>query len=700
MKEHTINKIWIAATAPRAVNPDEALREYMTRVISLIMGFPSLLFTIIFFIGWLLGSIPPDTVIIMVLITSILFGGWKLATNGYWKAAGYLPPFFVFLIAVYGNIIGGPGAPAMILYAVSIVLTAILQGHRIQWLVVIISVTAFVAIGLAHFHGLIPQLRTVESHFANRAVIVAIAYTAIAALLWFLVTQYRLALSRSRAAAAELEAYSAELTESNQELETEIAERRRAENALQESEERYRSLFEFSRDAIIILEPPAWKIPTANQTFIEMFRIKNSSNGHTNLSILDISPEIQPDGEHSTEKAAHMIEKAMAEGWHFFEWQFLNLDGNNFPGTILLSKCELGGRSFLQATIRDVTERRHSQEMLELSEEKYRSLVEKTSLGIATVNSRGGMIYVNEAMQQMLGYKQDEMIGRYFIDFIHPDDRERITQEFMRGSQDPREKFEIEFRFMHKNGNAVHIYSTPTTYRLKNTILGFNAIILDITGRKRAEEQVRSSLKEKEVLLKEIHHRVKNNFQIIISLINLQSNTIKDPALLKMFYDSTNRIRAMALVHEKLYRSDDIAKIDFTSYLRTIAEELHVSYTTSLNSPRLHIEADEINLGIDQAIPCGLIVNELITNSLKYAFPDGGGDCSISISLRRSSTDGITLIVSDNGIGIPAGINVSDTTSLGLQLVNVLAKQIHGTCSVNRTGGTSWIITFPISDSL
>ncbi len=668
----------------------------MTKVSSLIVGFTAFIFTIIFFIGWLLDFIPPDTLIIMVFITSICLGGWKLASAGYWKAAGYLPPLFIFIIAVYGNIIGGAGAPAMVIYAVSIVLTAILQGQRAQWVVMIVSVTAFIAIGLAQMHGLIQQLRTPESHFTNRAVIVAICYSAIAALVWFLVSQYRIALGRSRAAAVELEEYSSELTETNRELETEIAERNRAEIALQESEERYRSLFEFSRDAIVILEPPGWNLQKANQTFIDMFRIMSGTDDYTALTIPGISPEVQPDGDPSPGKAARMMDIAMSKGWHFFEWQFLRLDGNEFPGTILLSKCELSDRAFLQATIRDVTERKHSQELLEQSEEKYRSLVEKTSLGIATVSPAGEIVYINEALLDMLGYHQDEMIGKNFINFIHPDDRERIRKEYQSGSQDPRDKFEIEFRFMHKNGNAVHIYSTPTVYRFRNTIIGFNAIILDITGRKQAEEQIRSSLAEKEVLLKEIHHRVKNNFQIIISLINLQSNTIKDPVLLKMFNDSTNRIRAMALVHEKLYRSEDMTKIDFASYIKTISEELHGSYTTGANRPQLIIETEEIQLGIDQSIPCGLIVNELITNALKYAFPDGGIAGTIRITLRQTGDNEITMSVADNGIGIPESIQVDNTTSLGMQLVGVLVKQIHGEFSINRTGGTAWTIIFPI----
>lgn len=698
MKEPAIKKFWFKATAPRATSPDEALREYMTRVTSLLMGFTAFLFTIVFFTGWVLSHIPFDTIIIMIVLTLIFFCGWKLADRGYWKTAGYLPPLFVFLTAVYGNIIGGPGAPAMILYAVSIVLTAILQGHRAQWIAVILSSLIFAAIGLAEIQGLIQQTRTPESHFTNRVVIVAISYTAIAALLWFLVSQYRMALNRARSAAAELEAYSAELTETNQELETEIAERRRAENALHESEERYRTLFDFSRDAIIAIEPPSWKITTANRTFDDMFRVADGANEHSRLAVNDISPVIQPDDEGSGEKFERMAAKAMAEGGCFFEWQFRRIDGNEFPGTILLSKCVVSDGSFLQATIRDVTERKRSQELIELSEEKYRGLVEKTLIGIATISPRGEFSFANEAMSNMIGYRDDELIGKQFIDFIHPDDRERILESFRSSIRESRDRLEIEFRVIHRDGTVVHMYSTPTKYRFRDTLLGYNAIILDITERKKAEEQIKSSLKEKEVLLKEIHHRVKNNFQIIISLINLQSNSIKDPALLKMFHDSTNRIRAMALVHEKLYRSEDIAKIDFTSYLRTIAEELHGSYTTTLNSPHLSIEADDMHLGVDHAIPCGLIVNELITNALKYAFPNGGEGNAITISLRHSGPDDITLIVTDNGIGIPEAIDIDNTTSLGLQLVNVLIKQIHGTRTVSRAGGTSWTITFPITE--
>lgn len=567
MKSTAIRTLWRELTAPRSNNPDEALREYMTKVISLLLGLTASLFTFLFFIGWALNSLPSDTIVIMVAITLVFFSGWKLAGTGRWKAAGFLPPLFVFLAAVYGNIIGGAGAPAMVLYAVTIVLTAILHGQRAQWFTVVLCSVSFAVIGMGQINGLIPQLRTPESHFANRVVIVTLSYTTIAAIVWFLVTQYRLALRQSKASSAELEEYSAELSEKNLELETEIGERQR------------------------------------------------------------------------------------------------------------------------------------SQELLEKSEEKYRSLVEKTSIGIATATPSGDITYVNEAMHQMLGYRQDEMIGKNFITFLHPDDRERILHEFQIGSKDPRERFEIEFRFMHKNGKVVHIYSTPTAFRYKNAIIGFNAIVLDITERKETEERIRTSLKEKEILLKEIHHRVKNNFQIIISLINLQSNSIKDAFLLKLFNDATRRIRAMALVHEKLYQTGDLSKIDFTSYLKTIVEELQGGFMGGAGRPACTIEADEIHLGIDQAIPCGLIVNELITNALKYAFPNNDDNGVIRICLRHGPGDMISIIVSDNGIGLPAAIDIPAISTLGLQLVNVLVQQIHGTLAIDRSSGTTWTISFPIVNS-
>ncbi len=216
----------------------------------------------------------------------------------------------------------------------------------------------------------------------------------------------------------------------------------------------------------------------------------------------------------------------------------------------------------------------------------------------------------------------------------------------------------------------------------------------ELAERKRAEEQVRASLKEKEMLLKEIHHRVKNNLQVISSLLYLQSENIEDAPALEMFQESRNRVRSMALVHKKLYRSGDLARVDFAEYIRDLAMHLFRSYGVSSNVIKLKINVYDVSVGIDTAVPCGLILNELISNSLKHAFPNSR-EGEIHIELRSDSDDEVTLIVGDNGIGFPKDLDFRNTTSLGLQLVNTLTNQIEGTVELDRSGGTEVIIRFP-----
>jgi len=217
-----------------------------------------------------------------------------------------------------------------------------------------------------------------------------------------------------------------------------------------------------------------------------------------------------------------------------------------------------------------------------------------------------------------------------------------------------------------------------------------SALQAEVVERKKAEGQIMASLIEKEVLLKEIHHRVKNNLQIISSLLNLQSGTLSRESA-AAFKESQSRIKSMALIHEMLYRSQDLARIDFADYVRSLTAFLARSYTTK---PGTHITIDilDISLDIDTAIPCGLIINELVSNSLKYAFNDRPtGEIKVSLSYA----DGIyTLIVSDNGTGLPPGTDYRNTASLGLQLVNTLVDQIEGSIRLEPGTGTTFMITF------
>jgi PAS domain S-box-containing protein len=208
----------------------------------------------------------------------------------------------------------------------------------------------------------------------------------------------------------------------------------------------------------------------------------------------------------------------------------------------------------------------------------------------------------------------------------------------------------------------------------------------DVTNERHAEEQIKSSLKEKEVLLKEIHHRVKNNLQIISSLLNLQSAEIEDPTASQKFRESQDRVKAMALIHERLYQSSDLAKIDFAGYVRSLTGHLLRSYRVDANKIRLNLEVDSVPMNLDVAIPCGLIINELVSNAFKYAFPDGETG-EIRVNFGEENDHALKLIVRDSGIGFPEGGNPEDSDSLGLKLVHSLTEQLGGAIRyVNQNG--------------
>jgi two-component sensor histidine kinase len=206
-------------------------------------------------------------------------------------------------------------------------------------------------------------------------------------------------------------------------------------------------------------------------------------------------------------------------------------------------------------------------------------------------------------------------------------------------------------------------------------------------------ERIQASLQEKEVLLQEIHHRVKNNLQVISSLLNLQANRLEEPRALDALRDSRSRVRSMALVHEKLYQSPDLARIDFADYTRALTRSLFSSYQAHPQGIAVRSQIDDVFLSIDRAIPCGLILSELVSNALKHAFPDGrSGEITIGLHVQEGNK---VLTVADNGVGLPAEIDVQHRGSLGLQLVNTLTTQLDGTLTLDREGGTTFKVTFP-----
>ncbi len=217
--------------------------------------------------------------------------------------------------------------------------------------------------------------------------------------------------------------------------------------------------------------------------------------------------------------------------------------------------------------------------------------------------------------------------------------------------------------------------------------------ITDVTQRKRTEEQLRISLYEKELLLKEIHHRVKNNLHVIANLLDLQTEYVTDENLLDLFADSQTRIQAMALIHEQLYQAKDFGHIDFSEYIHRLMSNLSFSWGDQMRSVQTIIEADPIQINLDTAIPCGLLINELVTNAFKHAFPGGRAGC-VKIQLSRCPDQKLSLKIQDDGIGFPSGIDWQSSASLGLKLVQILARQLKASIHFDCHYGTEMTFTF------
>jgi PAS domain S-box-containing protein len=300
------------------------------------------------------------------------------------------------------------------------------------------------------------------------------------------------------------------------------------------------------------------------------------------------------------------------------------------------------------------------------------AVIESMSDGVIVLDSENCIMDVNPAAEHLMGQPASSMVGKA-IKTVWPHWRDQMDSS------------QREIVLNYNNEKRTYGMSISPLADWRGHVVSSVVVLHDITDR--------ISLKEKEVLLREIHHRVKNNLQIISSLLNLQSHSIKDRLYADMFKESQNRIRSMALIHEKLYQSKNLARIRFDEYIETLVRELIRFQRISTQKIEVKIDVRDISLDIDTAIPCGLIINELVSNALKHAFPDNrGGEITIRV---HSVDDMYELVVSDNGVGIPENIDIEDTSSLGLRLVTILAEdQLDGDFSLHKDEGTTVRITF------
>lgn len=598
-----------------------------------------------------------------------------------------------------------------------------------------------------------------------------------------------------------------------------ITERKKIEAELKESEIQYRSLYESSRDAIMTLEPPNWRFTSGNRSTIEMFLARDEAE-FTSYEPWKLSPEYQHDGSLSAEKAKEMIAVAIQNGSHFFEWTHRRVNGEDFLATVLLTRMDVQGRQFLQATVRDISEQRKGEEALKVSEEKYMELFESSNDIIYTMDFQGNFTSVNKTADKLLGLRFEELTDVNVKNFLTRESARRALADVVKKLRGKNEStvyevdfinldgkivtFEINSQVHFKNGKPFEVFgiardvterkkaneaikSSEEKYRMifenaplgimtadvhgniveinpvllamlgsksvqetksinvlsfppmiesglvekflrcidtgesivsdhiytskwgrtldtriytkpikdsRRKIIGFQTIVEDISEQKEKERLIKSALKEKEVLIREIHHRVKNNMQIIISLINMQMQDSNDLEMIRNFRELQQRVRSMSIIHEDLYMSEDLSRINFGKYLERLTNNLMQAYPHKKNL-KLQMNVSDVLLGIDTAIPCGLVVNELLSNSFKYAFPDdcfgGNKKCEIVVEFS-SEKNNYLLIVGDNGVGLPSNIEEIKTTSLGLLLVEILVTQLKGTMKITGTKGTRFEI--------
>ena len=599
------------------------------------------------------------------------------------------------------------------------------------------------------------------------------------------------------------------------------------ENKLRENEKKFRGLFESSRDAIMILEPPTWGFTAGNSATIDMFKAK-SVDAFISHGPWKLSPQYQPDGRDSRDKSNEMIEIAMKEGSHCFEWTHKRIDGEEFPASVLLTRMDLEEKIFIQATVRDITENkkaavalRESNELLQkvldtipqficwkdrnsvflgcnknyanlvglpdtqtiigktdwdlpwkkeetehflmydrkimetntaeyhiiesafdakgraswldtskaplhdaegnvngilvafediterkmaekvqesenkhriLTEEKYRSMVENINDVMYTIDLNDIITYVSPAVKKITKYNPEDLTGQNFFAFIHEDDRGKIVnrlKQLIEGDVQP-----FEYRLIDKDGSILWVRSFSNVEKSETgEIIGITGIFSDITERKLAQEQIQALLAEKEIILKEVHHRIKNNMTTINNLLILQTDELIDHSAIAALEDASGRVQSMMMLYDKLYQSASFEDMSIKDYLPSLIDQIISNFPNKI-SVKIVKDIGDFILNSKKLSTLGIIINELLTNIMKHAFTGrNDGLITISASLKDHNA---SLIIQDNGNGIPKSVDFKDSNGFGLMLVDMMTKQLRGSIRIERENGTRIILEFKI----
>lgn len=487
-----------------------------------------------------------------------------------------------------------------------------------------------------------------------------------------------------------------------------ITDLRQAEESLRASEKRFRSIYEHSPIGMALISLDGHWLDV-NQAICNIVGYSKQELAGLNFQDITHPDDVKADLEHvdallAGDLLSYNMEKRYIRKDGDLVWVLL---------TVTLMRDETGAPQYFVAQIKDITERIQATTKLQATLALQSAILSSSNMSMIATDTEGRVVSFNRAAQHMLQYSPDEVIGYSITALIHDahelDMRtealslelhrtvgpgfETLTAKARAGLQDAH-----EWTYIRKDGTRLPVLLEITAIRdAQGEVTGFLGIASDITDRKQKEQAIAAALSEKEILLKEVYHRVKNNLQVITSLLNLQQRSLTEGAARSALKEAAERVRAMALVHEKLYRSEDLSSIALDEYIGDMCRQLGALAAAKERGIEIRTELDPVELGLEQAVPVGLLLNELISNCLKHGFPNGRtGEISIRLEHLAEPARHVRLEISDNGIGLPADLSIPTTVSLGLKLVTTLASQIDGIFKLESRNGTHASLVFSL----
>jgi len=465
-----------------------------------------------------------------------------------------------------------------------------------------------------------------------------------------------------------------------------ITARRRTEEALRESEERFRTLYENATVGLYRTTPEG-RIHLANPALLRIL-------GYETFEEI-ASRDLEREGYGPGYSRAAFKERLEHDGFiQGLETAWKRKDGTTVyvRESARLIRSADGASIYYEGTVEDITERKRAELELRTSEEKYRRIFDRSLEGILQTSLDGRILAANRALVRIFGYDSlEEFLSVNMTDlYVDLEARDYMIESLRAGD----EVRNLELRMRRKDGTEFYALMNVTALRdPAGRIDRVEGMLTDITDLIQSRAELESALREKEILLKEIYHRVKNNLQTVSGLLSLQGRCFQDPEIVRAFEETQDRLRSMAMIHESLYRSDRLSGVDFPAYVQTLARTLIDSHETSPSRIKLRLDVEPVSFDLKTAVPLGLIINELVSNALKHGFPrDREG--MIAVELHRRGEDGFHLSIRDDGIGLPPDLELGRLDSMGLCLVEMLIGQIDGRLRLGTAPGANFEITF------